>query len=223
MACYFLAVNNSVSKKALTDPLPSCFATKIEVPLRKMKKRRELSFIKKLENSKAFVFSEPALSHLIPQKEADEEIFFSSIISEALALKIKKTNMAPKRIVLYDPKEDLTLSALKFFDYPVLFGKNALSVANALYPLTGVSFPIVSGTDENDFVLTSSTIPDTPYKFIAGFNISSGENALGGDGIFFYPKGQYRALSALAKRPLTLKEAALLQKFDKKASFNIAF
>ncbi len=223
MACYFLSLNNSVSKKSLTYPLPSCFAAKIEVPLKKLRKRQELNLMKKLENSSAFVFSEPPLSHLIPKAEINEEDFFNSVILDALNLKIKELNIKVKRLVIFNPKPDMVLSALDSFDSLVLMGDNALSVANSLYPLTGASVPIVSGTDESDVVLSCFGSPDSPFLFLAGFGEKTNKNTLGGDGIFFYPRGQYLTLSNLAQRPLTLREAALLRKFDKKASFNIAF
>lgn len=223
MACYFLCENNSLSKKALSRPLPQTFASKIEVPLKKLRKRHEVKFKSKLENSNAFIFGEPKLSYLIPEREIDEQGFFDSVILRAISEKSRAMNLTFKRAVIFNPTLELAREALNIFDNLALFGDNAITVSNSLYELLGAAVPIVSGTDSYDLVLSCRDIPITPFGFLAGYKVKTQKTSLGGDGIFFYPKGQYMILSSLAGRPLSLKEAALLQNFDKKASFNIAF
>lgn len=223
MACYFLCENNSLSKKALSNPLPQTFASKIEVPLKKLRKRHEVKFKAKLENSKAFIYGEPKLSYLIPEREIDERGFFNSVMLRAVWEKSASLNLTFKRAVIFNPTLELAKDALNLFDNLALFGDNAITVSNSLYELLGAAVPIVSGTDSCDLVLACENAPITPCRFLAGYEVKTQKTTLGGDGIFFYPKGQYMILSSLAGRPLSLKEAALLQNFDKKASFNIAF
>ncbi len=221
MACYFLSENNSLSKRTLSYPLPKSFISEIEVPLKKLRRRQEIKFKEKLKKTDSFIFSEPRLTHLLPQKEVDECVFFNSVILRALKLKYGDLNSSFKRAAIYNPTIELSLAAADVFDNLVLFGENALAISNALYNLKGIAVPICSGTDMSDLVLYCREKPDTPNLFMAGYNIKTEKNSLGGDGIFFYPKGEYTKLTNIAKRPLTLREAALLSDFDKKASFNI--
>ena len=223
MPVIFLSENNLLNKKVLKAPFSIKAVSNFEIPFKKMRKRARSYFKDRLSKTDALFFSSSPLYDLIPQKEADEKAFFNSFIIKLLASSRNEKINSSCRFVIFDPDEALTLSALNRFSDIALSGKNALLVANRIYEETGASLPIVSGCTRDDLVLCSRDTMPKLWGFISGSDIPISENALSGLSLKFYPKNEYAPLSAFFKRPLTLKEAALLSEYDKKATFNIAF
>ena len=223
MPVIFLTENNSSPKKVLKMPFSAEPVSIFEVPFKKMKKRAIIAFREKIKESDALIFSNPELSSLVPERNADSKTLFNSVIVSILCEKklIKKNER--KRLIIYDPTESLIKSALSFFPDIALAGEGALLLSNRIYETTGASIPIVSGSSEKDIVICSKDCLPVPAKFVCGYNLETGKNSLGGNALKFYPKEIYSNIVTLMKRPLTLKEAALLSEYDKKATFNIAF
>ncbi len=223
MPVIFLSENNSISKKALKNPFSNKTVSLFEVPFKKMRKRSIISFKERISKSSYLFLSEPRLKLIVPEYKADTEVFFNSVIIRTSYDILKTKKLFPCRLVMHNPSKDLVLSALNLFPDIALHGTASLNVSNSIFRETGAAIPVTSGFAETDAVLCDkASVPDI-CAFAFGYNIKTSEKSFGGDGIKFYPKGDYAELTALLKRPLTLEEAAVLSGYDKKATFNIAF
>ncbi len=223
MPVIFLSENNSLSKKVIKKPLPQSDACLIEIPFKKLRKRSVSAFREKLAASDSFVFSEPALKSLTPERKADVKAFFDFHIIDILKKYAKQKKLLENRLVLFNPTESIVLSAINIFPDIALAGDNILHLANHIYTLTGAAIPLVSGTKDSDIVLCTKEHSKVPALLIFGFDIEPGENSIGGASLKFYPKGNYASILSLSHRPLNLNEAALLSEYDAKATFNIVF
>ncbi len=223
MPLIFLSENNSLSKKVLKSPFSLNAVSLFEVPFKKMRKRAICAFKERLSSTDYLFLSEPSLSSLIPERLSDSESFFYSISVEVLYTALKTKGLFPCRLVIINPKKELVINSLNFFTNIALSGKDALIVSNAVFRETGAALPVTSGCMDNDAVLCTKAYIPEHFSFALGVDLDAGKRTLGQEGLKFYPKGIYSAISSYIKRPLTLKEAAILSEYDKKASFNIAF
>ncbi len=223
MSVIFLTENNSLSKKVLKNPFSEKSISIFEVPFKKMRKRAVTFFRERLKESDAVIFSDSKLSSLLPEKASDTKALFDSVIINVLYSKMQSENSDYNRLVIYNPSEALIKAALCHFSDIALAGDGALLLSNRIYEMTGASLPVISGCCEKDIAICSKTCIPESAGFICGHDIESGINTLGGNSLKFYPTADYSKIIHLMKRPLTLKEAALLSEYDRKATFNIAF
>ncbi len=223
MPLIYLSENNSLSKKVLKLPFSGKDVSMFELPFKKMRKRAIANFRERLISTDALFLSSPRLSSLLPERSADTKAFFYSVIIATLCSVIKRKNILYDRLVIINPTEEIVLSAIDNFPEIALSGDNALLIASRIYEAAGVSIPIVSGYDFKNIVLCMTKVPVSTCSFAVGYDIEAGENSLSGQSLKFYPENKYSPIVSLLKRPLTLKEAALLAEYDKKATFKTVF
>ena len=223
MPVIFLSECKSSKKKVPEENLSENGASIITVPFRKMRKKALRAFKEKLSALNLPVFSEESLKPLVPERLKDPHNFFNSLIPEILYPYLKEKGISFKKLVVVTPTVELSKELVNQFREIAFYGENALHSANALYEATGASVPIVSGTDESDVIFYTKDYVPLPAAFKVGFSLPEKENVLISDNLKFYPLGEYANLPALLKRPLDIREAAIISEYDKKTSFNIAF